>query len=107
MTNSELVSMINKLHEQKSDSNWKIGAIVGGVLLVGGVILFVRLGQKKNEAIKMLQSDLSKEQAIHLRQWHVNQNLITKANHKDKYILELEQKNQQLNSKNGSKKADA
>jgi hypothetical protein len=107
MTNSEFVSMIDKLHKNKSDFNWKIGAIVGGVILAGGVIALVRLGQKKNEVIKIYKSDLNKERAISLRQWHVNQNLISKTKQKDKYIQELEQKNQQLNSENGSKKADA
>jgi hypothetical protein len=106
MTNSEFVSMIDKLHKNKSDSNWKIGAIVVGVILTGGVIALVRLGQKKNEVIKIYKSDLNKERAISLRQWHVNQNLISKTKQKDKYIQELEQKNQQLNSENSSKNAD-
>jgi hypothetical protein len=106
MTNSEFVSMIDKLRKNKSDSNWKTGAIVGGVILAGGVIALVRLGQKKNKVIKIYKSDLNKERAISLRQWHVNQNLISKTKQKDKYIQELEQKNQQLNSENSSKNAD-
>ncbi len=96
MTNLEFVSMIDKLHEVKTDKNWKLYALLGGGALLLIAIAFWKKGKKISGQLSICQSELGREKAISCTLRSSNSELTEAVSGKDQYIKELKRENQEM-----------
>jgi len=96
MRNLEFVSMVDLLHEPKSDKKWKLFALFG----VGGLMLLTYFSLKKNQkqgrALLNFKSELDKEKAISKDLRDSNEELNTTVLGQVQHIQELMRKNQDM-----------
>jgi hypothetical protein len=64
MTNLEFVSMIDKLHEVKSDKQWKLYAILGLGGLLAITFITWKNGQKKGRELQGCRSEVEKVKGV-------------------------------------------
>ncbi len=96
MTNLKFVSMIDKLHEVKTDKNWKLYALLGGGALLLITIAFWKKGKKIGGQLSICQSELGREKAISSTLRSSNSELTEAVSGKDQYIKELKRENQEM-----------
>jgi len=96
MTNLEFVSMVDKLHDVKSNKNWKLLALFGGVALLTIAITSWKKGKKKGQELLKCKSELDMEKAISKDLRDSNEELNTTVLGQVQHIQELKRKNQDM-----------
>jgi hypothetical protein len=96
MTNLEFVSMIDLLHEVKTDKNWKLYALLGSGALVLITIALWKKGKKIGGQLSICQSELGREKVITSNLRSSNSELTEAVSSKDQYIQELKREKQEM-----------